>query len=90
MNPRSQGKSPRERVSAARSLPVAADGVRVCGAAIELGARRWVLVAAPIENAARPGTYVAPAKREDGTLVALPMPADVALAWLMANPGGAS
>jgi hypothetical protein len=48
----------------------------------------WDLLAAPIENPKRPGTYVAPAVRaSDQRRLALPMPADLALAWFMANPG---
>lgn len=49
----------------------------------------WELLAPPIENPKRPGTYVAPAVRaSDERRLALPMPADLALAWFMANQGG--
>ncbi len=48
----------------------------------------WELLASPIENPKRPGTYVAPAVRtSDQQRIALSMPADIALAWFMANPG---
>jgi hypothetical protein len=60
----------------------------VRGPCIVCDEETWALVAAPIENKKRPGTYVAPATRQsDGVMVALPMPADLALAWFIANPG---
>ncbi len=60
----------------------------VRGRAVVTDTETWTLVADPIEHDHRPGVYVAPAVRQsDGVMVALPMPADIALAWYMANPG---
>jgi len=60
----------------------------VRGPCIVCDEETWSLVAAPIEYPERPTIYMAPAVRSsDGVMVSLKMPAALALAWFMANPG---